>query len=316
MSVDRLLDMALHVRGESRYVDDLALPAGTLHAAVFASPAAHARIRRMDTTKALSRPGVRAVLTAADVPGKNQIGGVLPDEPLLADQEVHCVGEPLAVVVAETDRLARAALAAVEVDLEPLPAVFDPREAFRRGELISPPRTFACGDVESAWKHCDVVVEGRADSGGQEHLYLETQCALALPGEGSAIKVISATQGPTAVQIAVARVLGLGRHLVEVEVLRLGGGFGGKEDQATPWACMAALAAFRLGVPVKLALRRQEDLRLTGKRHPYSSDFRLGAAYDGRILAYEATLYQNAGCTADLSTAILERSLFHATGSY
>ena len=170
--------------------------------------------------------------------------------------------------------------------------------------------------METAWKHCDVVVEGRADTGGQEHLYLETQCALALPGEGSALKVISATQGPTAVQIGVARVLGLPRHLVEVEVLRLGGGFGGKEDQATPWACMAALAAFRLGVPVKLALRRQEDLRLTGKRHPYSSDFRLGAAYDGRILAYEATLYQNAGCTADLSTAILERSLFHATGSY
>jgi len=313
---DRLLDMALHVRGESRYVDDLTPPQGTLYAAVFASPAAHGRIRRLDTSRALARPGVRGVFTARDIPGENQIGGIIPDEPLLADGEVHCVGEPVALVVADTERLARAALASVELEVERLPAVFDPREAFKQGLLIRPPRTFAAGDVEAAWTDCDVVVEGRVDSGGQEHLYLETQCSLALPGEGGSLKVISATQGPTAVQKSVARVLGLPMHQVEVEVLRLGGGFGGKEDQATPWACLAALAASRLGKPVKLVLRRQEDMRLTGKRHPYSSDFRLGAAYDGRLLAYEVTFYQNAGCTADLSTSILERSLFHATGSY
>ena len=197
---DRLLDMALHVRGESHYVDDLTTPAGTLHAAVFASPVAHGRIRRLDVTKALTRSGVRGVFTAGDVPGENQIGGILPDEPLLAREEVHCVGEPVALVVADTARLARAALGAVELEVEKLPAVFDPREAFRQGLLIAPVRTFAIGDVEAAWKNCDVVVEGRVDSGGQEHVYLETQAALALPGEGGSIKVISATQGPTAVQ--------------------------------------------------------------------------------------------------------------------
>jgi xanthine dehydrogenase large subunit len=313
---DRLLDLALHVRGESRYVDDLTPPAGTLHAAVFSSPVAHGRIRRLEVSKALTRPGVRAAFTAGDVPGENQIGGILPDEPLLAQGEVHCVGEPVALIVADTARLARAALGAVELEVEKLPAVFDPREAFRKGLLISPARTFAIGDVDAAWKDCDVVVEGRVDSGGQEHVYLETQAALALPGEGGAVKVISATQGPTGVQKAVARVLGLPMHLVEVEVLRLGGGFGGKEDQATPWACLAALAAFRLGRPVKLVLQRPEDMRLTGKRHPYSSDFRLGATYDGRLLAYQASFYQNSGCTADLSTSILERTLFHATASY
>jgi xanthine dehydrogenase large subunit len=313
---DRLLDMALHVRGESRYVDDLTLPAGTLHAAVFASPAAHGRIRRLDLSKALSRPGVRGAFTAADVPGENQIGGILPDEPLLAEGEVHCMGESVALIVADTARLARAALGAVELEVEKLPAVFDPREAFRQGLLIAPVRTFAIGDVDKAWKHCDLVVEGRVDSGAQEHVYLETQAALALPGEGGSIKVISATQGPTSVQRAVARVLGLPMHLVEVEVLRLGGGFGGKEDQATPWACLAALAASRLGLPVKLVLSRQEDMRFTGKRHPYSSDFRLGADYEGRLLAYQVSFFQNSGCTADLSTSILERSLFHATGSY
>jgi xanthine dehydrogenase large subunit len=313
---DRLLDMALHVRGESRFVDDLTPPAGTLHAAVFASPVAHGRIRRLDLSQALARPGVRGVFTAADVPGENQIGGILPDEPLLAEGEVHCVGEPVALIVADTARLARAALGAVELEVEKLPAVFDPREAFRLGLLIRPPRTFAIGDVAAVWKDCDVVVEGRVDSGGQEHVYLETQAALALPGEGGCLKVISATQGPTAVQKAVARVLGLPMHQVEVEVLRLGGGFGGKEDQATPWACLAALAAYRLGLPVKLVLQRQEDMRLTGKRHPYSSDFRLGAGYDGRLLAYQVDFFQNSGCTADLSTSILERTLFHATGSY
>ncbi len=313
---DRLLDMALHVRGESRYVDDLTPPAGALHAAVFPSPAAHGRIRRLDLSKARTRPGVRGAFAAADIPGQNQIGGILPDEPLLAEGEVHCVGEPVALVVADTARLARAALGAVELEVDRLPAVLDPREAFRRGLLISPARTFTIGDVDKVWKDCDVVVEGRVDSGGQEHVYLETQAALAIPGEAGAMKVISATQGPTAVQRAVARVLGLPMHLVEVEVLRLGGGFGGKEDQATAWACLAALAAFRLGRPVKLVLSRQEDMRFTGKRHPYSSDFRLGAKYDGRLLAYQVSFFQNSGCTADLSTAILERTLFHATGSY
>jgi len=313
---DRLLDMALHVRGETRYVDDLSPPAGLLYAAVLGSPAAHGRIRRLDTSKALARPGVRGVFTARDVPGQNQIGSILPDEPLLAEGEVHCAGEAVALVVADTERLARAALGAIELDIEELPAVFDPRVAFRKGQLIAPARTFAVGDVDAAWKDCDVVVEGRTETGAQEHLYLETQAALALPGEGGAMKVISATQGPTAVQKGVARVLGLPQNLVEVEVLRLGGGFGGKEDQATPWACLAALAAFRLGRPVKLVLKRQEDMRFTGKRHPYSADFRLGAKYDGRLVAYQVTLYQNAGCTADLSTSILERSLFHVTGAY
>jgi len=313
---DRSLDAMLHARGESRFVDDLPEPQGMLFAAVLGSPLAHGRIRRLDAGKARGLPGVIAVLTAADIPGENQIGTIQPDEPLLASGEVHCVGQPVALSVAATEAQARAALAAVELELESLPAVFDAREACRQGLLIQPPRTFALGDTEAAWKECDVVVEGRADSGSQEHLYLETQAALALPGEAGALKVYSATQGPTAVQRAIARVLSLPLHKVEVEVPRLGGGFGGKEEQATPWAALAALAAFRLVRPVKLVLKRREDMRFTGKRHPYSSDFRLGAKYDGRLLAYQVTFYQNAGSTTDLSPSILERSLFHATGSY
>ncbi|RMD49459.1 MAG: xanthine dehydrogenase, partial [Ignavibacteria bacterium] len=152
--------------------------------------------------------------------------------------------------------------------------------------------------------------------GGQEHLYLETQAALAIPAEDGGIKIYSSTQGPTAVQRATAKVLGLPMNKVEVDVLRLGGGFGGKEDQATPFAAMAALAAVKLNGPVKLVLSRHDDLFITGKRHPYSADYKIGLNNEGKIIAYEAMFYQNAGACADLSTAVLERTLFHATNSY
>jgi xanthine dehydrogenase large subunit len=309
-------DRILHVRGESVFVDDIPSPAGCLEAAVLGSPAAHGRITRLDTAAALAVEGVAAVLTAADIPGENQTGTIILDEPALADGEVHCVGQPVAVVLAESVAVARRARALIVLEIEPLPAVLDPREAAAQGRHIIPPRTFACGDVDAAWGQCAHVESGRADSGGQEHFYLETQSALAVPGESGTMRVHSATQAPTATQKVVARVLGLPMHAVEVDVRRLGGGFGGKEEQATPWAVYAALGAQKLGRPVRLVLDRADDMRMTGKRHPYSSDWRLGLDADGRILAWEVTYYQDAGATADLSTAILERTLFHSTGSY
>jgi xanthine dehydrogenase large subunit len=309
-------DIFFHPRGESLYVDDLDAFPGLLHAAVLASPVAHGRVVRLDTEAAAQQPGVAAVFTARDIPGENQIGGIILDEPLLADGEVHYAGQPLALAVADTALRARLALNAVRLEIEELPPVLDPRQAAARGLLIVPPRTFALGDVEMAWPACALVVEGRVDSGGQEHLYLETQAAVALPGEKDTLRVLSATQSPSGVQRMVARVLGLPMSQVSVEVFRLGGAFGGKEDQATAWAVLAALAARALRRPVKLVLERREDMRFTGKRHPYSSDFKIGLDKEGRILAYEVTFYQNAGAAADLSPAILERTLFHAGNSY
>ncbi len=309
-------DAALHARGEARFVDDLPNPEGLLHAAVAVSTVAHGRIERLELEEAARLPGVAAVLSAEEVPGENQIGTIVPDEPLLADGEVHFVGQPLALVVADTPEAARAGAQAVHARVEELPAVFDARQAARQGLLIGASRTLELGQVEEAWDECDLVVEGRVDTGAQEHLYMETQAALALPGEDGSLKLLSATQSPTGVQRMTARVLGVPMHRVEVEVPRLGGGFGGKEDQATPWAALAALAAFRLRRPVKLVLRRREDVPLTGKRHPYSADFRLGLSREGRLVAYQVTFYQDAGAHADLSPSILERTLFHATGSY
>jgi len=305
-----------HTRGTSMFVGDHPVPPGLLHAAVLASPIPHGRVVRLDTTPAAGLEGVACVLTAADIPGENQIGGIIQDEPLLAEGEVHFVGQPIVVVIADEPRRARKAAAAIEIEIEEAPAIFDPREAAAAGNLIAPSRTLSLGDVDATWGSCDVVVEGRTESGGQEHLYLETQSALALPGEGGRLKILSSTQAPTAVQRIVARVLGLPMNAIEVEVARLGGAFGGKEDQATPWAAVAALGAVKLGRPVRIVLTRNEDMRMTGKRHPYSSDFKIGLRADGTILAWEVTYYQNAGAAADLSPAILERSLFHATGSY
>jgi xanthine dehydrogenase large subunit len=309
-------DIPLHVRGESVFLDDMPAPEGLLYAAVFPSPVAHGKIQRLDAAKARRSPGVIAVLTAADIPGQNQVGGIIQDETLLAAEHVKYIGEPIALVIAETKSQAKKAFKDIELEISPLAPVLDPREAFKQGNLIIPPRTFALGDVAAAWGQCDLIVEGRVDSGGQEHFYMETQSALAVPAENKGVTLYSSTQAPTAVQRIAARVLGLPMHKIEVDVRRLGGGFGGKEDQATPWACMAALAAFILQRPVKLTLDRREDMMMTGKRHPYSSDFKIGLKNDGTILAYEVSFYQNSGAAADLSTAILERTLFHCTNSY
>lgn len=310
------IDAQSHVRGASVYVDDIPEMQGTLYAVPFGSPHAHARILELNLQDALAMPGVVKILTAKDIPGENQIGGIIPDEPLMADDIVDFQGMPIALVVAETEEQARAAVKKIKLELEPLPVITDPREAAAAGKLIMPPRTFAHGEIDQAWEKCTWIFEGRADSGGQEHLYIETQGAYAFPLEKGRVKVYSSTQGPTAVQRTCARVLGKGMHDIEVDVTRLGGGFGGKEDQASSWAAMAAWAALNCNRPVKCVLHRMDDMKMTGKRHPYSSDYKIGLDENLKIVAFEATLYQDAGAAADLSPAVLERSLFHSTNSY
>lgn len=310
------IDAYTHVRGESIYLDDIPLIHGTLFGASFGSPVAHGIISHLDISQAVALPGVVRIFTYKDIPGENQIGGIVPDEPLLADHEVHFCGMPVAFVVADSVDAARAAVKKIKVTIDPLPVITDPREAQAMGELIVPPRTFQLGNTDSSWEHCTHIFEGKADTNGQEHLYIETQGAYAVPQEHNAIKIYSSTQGPTAVQRVVSKVLGLPMHLVEVEVNRLGGGFGGKEDQANTWAALCALAAHLVKRPVKYSLHRMEDMVMTGKRHPYSADFKIGLNEDLKIVAYEVTFYQNAGAAADLSPAVLERTLFHCTNSY
>ena len=310
------IDSYTHVRGESVYLDDIPLVNGTLYAAVFDAPVAHGKIISLDTSEAAAMPGVAGIFTAKDIPGENQIGGIIPDEELLAGTHVHFCGMPIALVVAGSEETARAAVKKIKAEFETLPVITDAREAKEKGELIIPPRTFQLGDIQAAWSQCEHIFVGSTETNGQEHLYIETQGAYAIPQENGAIRIYSSTQGPTAVQRTAARVLGLSMNQVEVDTTRLGGGFGGKEDQATTWGVLCALAAYHVKKPVKYALSRIEDMRMTGKRHPYSADFKIGLNKQLKIVAYEATFYQNAGAAADLSPAVMERTLFHCTNSY
>ena len=310
------IDAHNHVQGKSIYLDDIPELQGTLYALPFDATVAHAKIKSIDWTAALNRNGIVTILGAKDIPGENQIGGILPDEPLFAEGEVHFRGQVIALIIGTSEHHCRQAAKLIQVVYEELPIITDARIAQAQNKLIMPPRSFTLGSTSETWSQCEHVFEGRTDVNGQEHLYIETQGAYARPKEDGSIIVSSSTQGPTAVQRMVARVLGIPMHKIEIDTVRLGGGFGGKEDQATPWAVMVALASHLLHKPVKMAMHRMDDMRMTGKRHPYSADFKIGLSKDLKILAYEVTHYQNAGAAADLSPAVMERTLFHSTNAY
>ncbi len=316
MKTMKNIDSFTHVRGESLFVDDLMLRQDTLFGLVFDSPKAHGKIKLVDYSKAEALEGVIKIFTYKDVLGENQIGGIIPDEPLWAEDEVHFWGQPIAFIVAKSEAIAKKARTLITIDIKELPVITTAKEAKEKGSFINAPRSFNLGDTQNAFTECDYVFEGETFSNGQEHLYLETQGCYAVPQENGNIKITSSTQGPTAVQKTAAKVLGIPMHKIEVDVIRLGGGFGGKEDQATPWAVMAAVAVQHLNRPVKYMLNRHDDLRMTGKRHPYSSFYKIGLTKDLKIKAFEAEFLQNSGAAADLSPAIAERTLFHATNSY
>ncbi|HNJ93836.1 MAG TPA: molybdopterin-dependent oxidoreductase [Ferruginibacter sp.] len=310
------IDAANHVTGRSIYVDDIPVMEGLLYVKVFDSPIAHGKIRKIDVTEAEQLDGIVKIFSHNDIPGENQIGGIIPDEPFLAADIVDFRGQPILLIAAEHEDAAEEAIKKIRVEIDPLPVITDPREAFKQGKLLSASRKFVKGDVNEAFKNCTYIFEGSAETGGQEQLYLETQGAYAYPAEHNSVKIFSSTQGPTAVQRTVARVLGVQMNQVEVDVPRLGGGFGGKEDQASAWATMAAMVAYLLKRPAKCIPHRMEDMRMTGKRNPYTTDYKIGLDSKQNILAYQAVFYQNGGAAADLSPAILERTLFHATNSY
>ncbi len=309
-------DSRLHVSGSAEFVDDGPAPQGMLHAAVFGSPIAHGTISALNISPALAVPGVKGVYCFDDIPGNGYLGVLMQDEPLFAHRQLMYQGQPIALVVATSASVAREAAARILLETEPLDVVSCPRVAFEQGLILQAPRVYSKGDVEAAWPMCSTVVEGSIEIGGQEHLYLETNRARAIPQEDGRLKVYSSTQSPSAEQKNIAQVLGIPMHLVEIDVRRIGGGFGGKESQATPWCCMAALAAYHLQQPVQLVLNRAEDMRMTGKRHPYKQDYKIGLDDRGTILAYQVTHYQNAGAYMDLSAAVLERSILHSTNAY
>lgn len=310
------IDIEAHVTGRSLYLDDLPMLHGTLFGEIFSATVAHAEIISLDVSAAEQYPGVVRIFTYKDIPGENQIGGIVADEVLMAEKTIHFCGMPIAFVVATSVAAAQHARSLIKLETKSLPIITNPREAVEKGHLIIPPRQFKLGNSQEAFKNCAHIFEGIAETNGQEHLYIETQGAYAMPSEKNGVKVYSSTQGPTAVQKHMADVLNLPMHKIEVDVTRLGGGFGGKEDQATAWAIFCGLAAHLLQQPVKYSMHRMDDMKMTGKRNPYSSNFKIGLNQALKIIAYEVSFFQNAGAAADLSPAVLERTLFHCTNSY
>ncbi len=315
------------VRGEARYADDLAFP-GMLHAAVVRSPHPHARLVGIDPGEARSLPGIVAVLTAADVPGTNIVHVIVDDQPALAEGVVRYVGEPVALVVAETKREAQAGAAAVKVAYEVLPYVTEPLAALEPGapQVAVPSASeggnlfnrmvLHKGDVDRAFADAAAVIEGAYETGYQEHAYLETQGAVAVPEDLGSLCVYASMQCPFYVQNAVAKVLGLSLAKVRVVAAATGGAFGGKEDVPSLVASLAAIGAAATRRPVKLVLGRQEDVLTTSKRHPSLVRYRTAAHTDGTIAAIDVDIVLNAGAYQTLSSAVLWRSLVTAAGPY
>ncbi|GAB3437147.1 xanthine dehydrogenase molybdopterin binding subunit [Massilia solisilvae] len=307
---------ALHVLGQAHYTDDIPEVRGTLHAALGLSSKPHARIMAIDLVPVRASRGVVAVLTAADIPGANDCGPIIHDDPILADALVQYVGQPLFIVVADTHDNARRAARLAQVTYEELPAILTPQAARAAQSYVLPPMRLARGDAAAAFARAPHKVSGELYVGGQEQFYLEGQIAYAIPKEDSGMQVLCSTQHPSEMQHVVAHALGLHSHHVVVECRRMGGGFGGKESQSALWAAAAAVAAARLKRPVKLRADRDDDMLVTGKRHCFHYEYEVGYDDQGRILAAKVDMVSRAGFSADLSGPVATRAVCHFDNTY
>ncbi|HUB27175.1 MAG TPA: xanthine dehydrogenase molybdopterin binding subunit [Tepidisphaeraceae bacterium] len=305
-----------HVSGTSRFLDDVAPLAGELLAGIVPSPVAHGRVKRLDVSAARAIPGVAAVLTRQDIPGHNLFGPAIKDELLLVEDEAVFLGQPLAIIAAENAEALDEARKAVVAEIDELPAIFSIDQAIAAESYLNQPRLIERGEVAAGLLSAVHRIEGVLDIGGQEHFYLESHIAIAVPGEARTMTVHSSTQGPTEVQTLVAEVLDVPFNHVVVICPRMGGGFGGKETQAAQPAMIAALLAAKTNRPVRFIYNKDDDMRFTGKRHPFKAAYQAGVDHHGRIVALDIQLWSNGGCSTDLSMAVLERAMLHVDNAY
>nr|WP_159466190.1 xanthine dehydrogenase molybdopterin binding subunit [Scandinavium goeteborgense] len=305
-----------HVSGAAEYIDDKTPLTGMLHLCPVLSDCAHGRITHIDTAACLQVPGVVRVLSWQDVPGELDIGPLAPGDPLFAKETVEYHGQVVLMIAAESPDAARAGALAAKITIEPLDAVLDVEQALAQQHFVEQPHVQQRGDADAALAAAPHRLQGQFHIGGQEHFYLEGQVAMALPGEEGAMQIWSSTQHPTEVQKLVSSVLGVTQSKVTVDVRRMGGGFGGKETQAAGIACHAALAARVTGRPTKLRLSRRDDMRITGKRHPFFVRFDVGFTDDGMLHGVVIDLAANCGYSLDLSGSICDRAMFHADNAY
>ncbi len=308
----------LHVAGTAQYTDDIPELTGTLHLALGLSPVAHGKLLGVDVARLMAEPGVLAVLTAADIPGSNDCGPIVHDDPILAQDTVRYLGQPVFAVVSASRDLARraAARAKAVLSIEPLPALLTIAQAHAAGEYAVPPMHLQRGDARAAIARAPHRLTDVLKVGGQEQFYLEGQISYAIPREDDAMQVHCSTQHPSEMQHLIAHALGVHAHRVQVECRRMGGGFGGKESQSGLFACIAAVAARKLGKPVKLRLDRDDDFLVTGRRHCFEYAYEVGYDDDGRVLGADITMVSRAGHSADLSGPVMTRAVCHFDNAY
>ena len=306
----------LHVSGEAQYADDIPLPANALHAAIGMSTVAHGRIRSMDLDAVRKAPGVICVVTAADVPGLNDFGPVIHDDPIFTPDLVQFCGQSLFAVAATSYGAARRAAKLARIEYEELPAILDIRSALKQKSFVIPTQTLRRGEPEAALAKAPRRLKGSAEVGGQEHFYLEGQVAVAIPNEDGRMLVHSSTQHPTEIQHLVAHALGRRFNDITVQCRRMGGGFGGKESQPSQFACIAAILADKTGRPVKMRLDRDADMIMTGKRHDFLFEYEAGFDDTGRISALKIMLASRCGYSADLSGPVNDRAICHVDNCY
>jgi xanthine dehydrogenase molybdopterin binding subunit len=305
-----------HVTGKAVYVGDMFPSEKTLIGRVVYSPHAHAKIISYNFSEALKVEGVHDILDYKRIPGDNQLNPLAHDEPCLAQGKVNCIGQVMFLIAADNEEIAIEAERLIKVEYEVLEPILTIDQAIEKGSRLQPPRRIEIGNVDDAFKKCKHKLSGTLKTGGQEHWYLETQAAVCVPGEDRDMTVHASSQNPTETQLVVAEVLGLPANKVVCEVRRMGGAFGGKETQGNHVAAWAALLADATRKPVKISLFRDDDQKITGKRHPFQSTYTIGFNDEGMIEAYSVDFNSDVGMATDLSMAIIERALFHAENAY
>jgi xanthine dehydrogenase large subunit len=307
---------ALHVAGEATYVDDIPELAGTCHIALGLSSQAHARIKSIDLDAVRAAPGVVGIITADDIPGHNDCGPIIHDDPILADGLVQFVGQPIFAAVATSFTAARKAVGMASIEYEPLPAVLDVATGKSQQSWVLPPMQLRRGDAEQALKSAARKMQGHFSVGGQEQFYLEGQISYVAPKEDGCFHLWCSTQHPTEMQQVVAHALDIDFNQVLVEMRRMGGGFGGKESQSAIFACITAVAAYCLRCPVKLRLDRDDDMLITGKRHGFEFDYEVGYDDTGLIQGAKIDMAAQAGFSADLTGPVVTRAVCHFDNAY
>ncbi|MET0497610.1 MAG: xanthine dehydrogenase molybdopterin binding subunit [Steroidobacteraceae bacterium] len=306
----------LHVSGRALYCDDIPLPANALHAAFGISSLAHGSIRNIDLAATLAAPGVVTIALPGDIPGENNYGSVIHDDPIFAETLVQYAGQPLFAVAATSHGAARRAAALARIEYDELTPVLDIRTALAAQSYVMPSQHIVRGEPGRRLAKAPRRLKGTVTIGGQDHFYLEGQIAIAVPQEDGAMLIDSSTQHPTEVQHIVAHALGKRAHDIVVKCRRMGGGFGGKESQPALIAAAAAVLAHKTQRPVKLRLDRDDDMLITGKRHDFLADYDVGFDEHGRILALNLMLASRCGYSADLSGPVNDRALCHIDNAY